>query len=241
MKINSLTATDQRQPALAEGIFRRLRQITVVFTFQAVVLFLAAGRMEWPWAWVFLLICIVSVSINAIIMLRTSPQTIAERGAARETKGWDKIVGGLWSVSVFLAVPLVAGLDARSGWTQGLSAACNIASAVALASGLGFAGWAMISNAFFSTAVRIQRDRGQTVCRSGPYRYVRHPGYAGFILQSLATPFLLGSVWALIPGLVAAALMVARTSFEDRMLQNELDGYLEFALEVRYRLIPGCW
>ena len=99
----------------------------------------------------------------------------------------------------------------------------------------------MIANAYFSTAVRIQTDRGHTVCRTGPYRYVRHPGYLGFILQSIAVPILLGSLWALVPGIVAAALMVVRTALEDRTLQAELLGYQQYSREVRYRLIPGIW
>jgi len=99
----------------------------------------------------------------------------------------------------------------------------------------------MITNVYFSTVVRIQSDRGHTVCRSGPYRFVRHPGYAGAILQSLGIPFLLGTFWALIPGLIAAALMVIRTALEDRLLQAELPGYLDFVRDVRYRLMPGVW
>jgi protein-S-isoprenylcysteine O-methyltransferase Ste14 len=99
----------------------------------------------------------------------------------------------------------------------------------------------MITNAYFSTVVRIQTDRGQTVCSTGPYRFVRHPGYVGTILQSFGLPFLLGSLWALIPGITAVGLMIIRTSFEDRTLQSDLPGYREFVQKVRYRLIPGIW
>ena len=94
----------------------------------------------------------------------------------------------------------------------------------------------MISNAYFSTVVRIQSERGHTVCRTGPYRYVRHPGYVGFTLQTLGMPFLLGSLWALLPAIAGAAAMVVRTVYEDRMLHAELPGYQEYAREVRYRL-----
>jgi protein-S-isoprenylcysteine O-methyltransferase Ste14 len=227
--------------ALSKGILARIAQVASVFILQGFILFLAADRCDWIWAWVFLGISVVSASVNAFFMLRTSPETIAERGRPEETRGWDKIVGGLWAFFLFLAVPLVAGLDARFGWTVGFAQACNLAGAVMLGCGLGLAGWAMIRNAYFSTAVRIQSDRGQTVCRSGPYRFVRHPGYVGFILQSLGTPVLLGSPWALIPGFAAAVLMVFRTSLEDRLLQAELAGYREFAADVRYRLLPGIW
>jgi protein-S-isoprenylcysteine O-methyltransferase Ste14 len=224
-----------------KGILIRFAQVAIVFLVQAVILFVTANHLDWVWAWIFLGICIVSVSVNASFMFRTNPETIAERGRAKETRSWDKLVGGLWAAALFLAVPLVSGLDARLGWTGELNPAYNIAGAVVLALGLGLGGWAMITNAYFSTAVRIQSDRGQTVCRSGPYRIVRHPGYVGFTLQSLGTPILLGSLWALIPGVTGAVLMIIRTSLEDRMLQAELSGYPEYVQEVRYRLIPGVW
>lgn len=231
----------ENHPKLVGGILIRFGTIVIFLVLQAIILFLAAGRLNWTWAWVFLGICLVSVSINGTIMLRTCPETIAERGRPKETKGWDKVVAGLYGLALFLVLPLVAGLDVRFGWTRELSAAWNIAGSVILAVGLGIGGWAMIANAYFSTAVRIQSDRGHTVCRTGPYRFVRHPGYLGFILQSLGTPFLLGSLWALTPGIIAAALMIIRTSLEDRMLQAELPGYLDFVQEVRYRLVPGIW
>jgi protein-S-isoprenylcysteine O-methyltransferase Ste14 len=237
---SQIPPTEDR-PNVAKGILIRFGTIAIFLVLQAVILFLAAGRLNWTWAWVFLGICLVSVSINGTIMLRTCPETIAERGRPKETKGWDKVVAALYSLAQFLVLPLVAGLDVRFGWTRELSAAWNIAGAVVLAVGLGLGGWAMIANAYFSTAVRIQSDRGQTVCRTGPYRFVRHPGYVGFILQSLSVSFLLGSLWALIPGLTAAALLIIRTSLEDRMLQAELPGYRDFVQEVRYRLVPGIW
>ncbi|MFQ5875494.1 MAG: methyltransferase family protein, partial [Dehalococcoidia bacterium] len=99
----------------------------------------------------------------------------------------------------------------------------------------------MASNAFFSMTVRIQEDRGHTVATGGPYRYVRHPGYVGTILFQIATPLMLGSVWAFIPCGLAALLIVVRTALEDRTLHEELDGYKEYAQRVRYRLLPGLW
>ena len=99
----------------------------------------------------------------------------------------------------------------------------------------------MVVNAYFSTVARAQPERGQTVCREGPYRIVRHPGYAGAILQSIGSPLLLGSAWALLPALVAAALMAARTAFEDRMLRSVLTGYDDYTREVPRRLVPGVW
>ena len=231
----------ENHPNVLAGILKRIGTVAIFFVLIAAILFLAAGRLNWIWAWVYLGTCLVSALINASIMLRTRPETIAERGRPQETKDWDKVVGGLWAVAIYFALPLVAGVDVRFGWARELSVAWHVAGAVVLAVGLGLSAWAMIANAYFSTAVRIQSDRGHTVCRTGPYRFVRHPGYVGFILQSISVPFLLGSLWALIPGITATVLMIIRTSFEDRMLQAELPGYQDYVQEVRYRLVPGIW
>jgi protein-S-isoprenylcysteine O-methyltransferase Ste14 len=231
----------ERDPNILTGIAARAAQIIGVFVFLSVVLFLAAGRINWTWAWIFLGLYVLSVAINSTFLLRTNPETVAERGRPKEMKDWDKIVSGLWGFAQFLAVPLIAGLDNRFGWTREVGAIWHIAGAVIFAVGLAIFGWAMISNAYFSTAVRIQSDRGQTVCRSGPYRFVRHPGYTGTNLQSLGAPILLGSWWGLVPGVVAVILMIIRTAIEDRTLQNELPNYQDYARHVRYRLAPGIW
>jgi protein-S-isoprenylcysteine O-methyltransferase Ste14 len=99
----------------------------------------------------------------------------------------------------------------------------------------------MVSNRFFSTAVRIQLDRGHVVETGGPYRFVRHPGYVGAILGAFASAVVLGSLWALLPALVLAALFVVRTALEDRTLRRKLPGYEAYAGRVRYRLLPGMW
>jgi protein-S-isoprenylcysteine O-methyltransferase Ste14 len=89
--------------------------------------------------------------------------------------------------------------------------------------------------------VRIQVDRGHVVCDSGPYRVVRHPGYAGNILPLLGIVLALGSVWTIIPAVAALIIAVIRTALEDRTLQEELPGYREYTRRVRYRLIPGVY
>jgi protein-S-isoprenylcysteine O-methyltransferase Ste14 len=141
----------------------------------------------------------------------------------------------------YVFVPLVAGLDRRFGWTQAPGTVWNIMGAGIFAAGLALFSWAMITNAFFSTAVRIQDERGHAVCRSGPYRVVRHPGYAGVVLQSLGIPVLLASWWALVPGVIAAAFMLLRTDLEDRTLKAELNAYGEYARRTRFRIVPGLW
>jgi protein-S-isoprenylcysteine O-methyltransferase Ste14 len=98
-----------------------------------------------------------------------------------------------------------------------------------------------MENRFFSGTVRLQPERGQRVVSSGPYRWIRHPGYAGGLLVYLATPIFLDSIWACLPAILLTALLVLRTALEDRFLQDELAGYREYAGRVRYRLVPGVW
>jgi protein-S-isoprenylcysteine O-methyltransferase Ste14 len=101
--------------------------------------------------------------------------------------------------------------------------------------------WAKLANPYFSSVVRIQTERGQTVCRTGPYHYLRHPGYAGSLLWILVGPLVMGSMWGLIPAVLSALLLVVRTRLEDETLKKELPGYSDFSDEVRFRLVPGVW
>jgi protein-S-isoprenylcysteine O-methyltransferase Ste14 len=241
MNTRSEAQLAEKRPNIMAGILKRFGTIAVVFVFEAVVLFLAAGRINWTEAWVYLGISIAIVVINGAVVLHTNPGTIAERGEAKLTRKWDQIVSGLYALASYLLLPLVAGLDVRLGWTADPDLAVHAAGALVYAAGLGLLAWAMAANAFFSTAVRIQTDRGHTVCDTGPYRFVRHPGYVGLILQAVGVPILLGSFWALIPGVAAAVLISIRTSFEDRTLRAELPGYVDYVQRVRWRLIPGIW
>jgi protein-S-isoprenylcysteine O-methyltransferase Ste14 len=99
----------------------------------------------------------------------------------------------------------------------------------------------MKSNTYFSTLVRLQMDRGHKVASGGPYRYVRHPGYVGFIVMSLATPLSLGTLSGLLPAGITTLLLIIRTALEDKTLKNELVGYAEYSGKVKYKLLPPIW
>ncbi len=241
MDTKSKNPAVEGSPNLLRGILKRSGAVVFFLVLIAAILFLASGRPDWLWAWVYIGINLVAMAITGSITLHTNLEVVAERGELKITQRWDQIVSGAYLLAMYISLPLVAGLDERFGWTGDLSLGWHLAGAVALAAGLGLTSWAMIANAFFSTAVRIQSERGHTVCTSGPYQFVRHPGYVGFILQAIGLPFLLGSLWALIPGVAAAVPMIVRTSLEDRMLQAQLPGYQDYVQKVRFRLLPGVW
>lgn len=206
--------------------------------------FLAAGRLDWWPAWALVALTLTASGISRIIPARKYPDLLAERARfaeAEEVKPWDRVLMPIVGILGPLATWVVAGLDERFGWRPPVPPAVQIAAFLVVAAGSALATWAMAENRFFSAVVRIQKDRGHAVVSSGPYRFVRHPGYTGGLLAAVAMPFALGSLWALIPGVLSAGAIVARTALEDRTLQEELDGYREYAARVRYRLLPGVW
>jgi protein-S-isoprenylcysteine O-methyltransferase Ste14 len=243
MKLNmhfSLTAEDGASTAKS-GARRWLRREIFGCVLVAALLFLAAGRVDWMMGWALVALYGVWVAANAVLLMPSSPALLAERVTHRfSEKQWDNIILGLYGVMTLVKL-IVAGLDFRSGWTLPLPLIVQLSALVIAALGYALVTWAMLANAFFALANRIQTERGHTAATGGPYRYVRHPGYAGSILFELATPILLGSFWALIPGGLSALLMIVRTVLEDRSLQTELAGYPDYARRVRYRLLPGVW
>ena len=156
----------QSRRDVARGVAARVGQIAVMFFVIGVVLFGAAGRLDWIWGWAYLGIYLASTLVNGWF-LRRNAELVAERGRPGEMPAWDKALGGLWSLAQFVLLPLVAGLDVRFGWTGPVHVAWHVAGTVVFASGLAMFGWAMIANAYFSTVARVQPERGQTVCQDG--------------------------------------------------------------------------
>jgi protein-S-isoprenylcysteine O-methyltransferase Ste14 len=208
------------------------------------VLFVCAGRWDWWQGWVYVGLGLLFTAISRLLVALLNPSLIAERAhalEARDTKPWDKVLVPVVTLFGPLVVWVVAGLDARWGWSRPVSPVVLGVALGVLALAYGLSTWAMVVNRFFSATVRIQTDRGHSVITAGPYRYVRHPGYAGGIAANLAVPFVLGSLWALLPSLVIVGLTALRTALEDLTLQAELTGYKEYAEHTKYRLLPGVW
>lgn len=140
------------------------------------------------------------------------------------------------------AVPLIGSLDGgRFNWSASYPIWMNVLAFIMIFLGSVIFVYCMLVNRFFSATVRIQSDRDQYVIDKGPYAYVRHPGYSSMTLNYLLAGVAMNSSWALIPGILMALVFIVRTRLEDNTLQNELDGYKEYTLKVKYRLFPWIW
>jgi protein-S-isoprenylcysteine O-methyltransferase Ste14 len=237
MNIRPDVPNTEKRPIAVSAIIKVTRSLAIFPAVMAVVLFLAAGRLDWTWAWVFLGINLANALIAGPITLRYNPPSDADHEPQRPEK-WD-LGSVLFLLAAYIAQPLVAGLDARFGWSRDLIIGWHVAGASVLAVGLGLVSWVVTTNPWIWSDAPIQP--GQAVYTGGPYRFVRHPAYAGMILQALGVPVLLGSLWSLGPGALAAVTIVVATSREDRILQAELPGYRDYAQAVPSRLVPGIW
>ena len=226
---------------LKKAIIRRLSQIVFQYVLLAAILFIFAGRLDWLAAWAFLGVAFGILVFNMLVLMPRNPELVAERGRVKEnTKGWDRVI--TTTILIFTLIGLaMAGLDKRFGWSAPLPVWVHLLGMVFYALSQLLLTWSMLANQYFSTTVRIQDERGHVVADSGPYRYVRHPGYVGLMTSMLATPFALGTLWMFIPYSLGLICYVIRTALEDRTLQSELAGYSEYAQRIRFRLVPGVW
>ena len=243
--MNGCTSSNRKDASeVRRAIVKWIVQAVLGLVGYGVILFLSAGRWGWTWGWVLLIVVAAVLAAHPLILIPINPELLAEREKGLRDphiKAWDRWIAGLAAGVFPISSWVVAGLDVRFDWTGPIPLAYHVGGLLITVAGYALFLWAMASNAFFAEGVRIQAERGHTVATGGPYRYVRRPGYVGAILSQVATPLLLGSPWALIPGLASGALYVARTYLEDKTLTKELPGYEEYTQRTRYRLLPGIW
>ncbi len=228
---------------------QRFSKTTKIYFFRAflsvsigcLLFFLGAGTWDIFRGWIYFILAAIVVFISNVIVAINNPGLLDQRSRLQKgTKGWDK----LWLFSFMLifvyGMPFIAGYDIGRLENQigGVSMYIGLFSFLISAF---IAGWAMSVNRFFEASVRIQKDRGHHVISDGPYRFVRHPGYAGLIFWAIGFPLAVGSRLALYIGLAMLFSLALRTFLEDRLLHRELEGYPEYAAKVKYRLIPYIW
>jgi len=207
--------SSETKPSLERSGIRRIVQVLVSLLIIGALLFLSAGRLDWLWGWLFLAGWLILLLVSAIVMCRKGPDLINERGRRAENiKGWDKALMGFYSFLLF-TVPVVAGLDGvRFEWSA-MPLAWHAVGGVLFIPAMLMPLWAMSTNAYLSTMVRIQDDRGHQVVTTGPYRYVRHPMYVGTIFFGLSIPLFLGSWWTFVPCGLIVVLFIIRAALAD--------------------------
>ena len=224
-------------------ILKYARGILFFFGLPALV-FILAGTIKWWQAWVYVGISYAASITSRALITKVHPDLLQERVNYKEkadAKKWDKLLMPFVALISPAAYFIVAGLDHRFGWSSPVPVWLYVIALMFTLVFYAFSTWALVTNRFFSAVVRIQTDRGQTVVDTGPYRYIRHPGYLAGIMVALFFPLMMGSWWAYIPVGIMCIGIVIRTALEDKMLINELPGYAEYTQKTRYRLFPGIW
>lgn len=238
---NSMSSETVGQQSVQTASPRQWIRLMVAYLLIPLALLVCGGDWGWWQAWLYSLLIVAAGPGGRIWAERRHPGLMAERQSSenfKSAKPWDKVLAPLMALSIGFPMVIVAGLDHRNGWSPVFPQWLVVLGFILIAIGYAFAAWALAENRFFYSVVRIQLDRGHVVCDSGPYRMVRHPGYAGNMLALPGRVLALSSVWTLIPAAVALIITVIRTVLEDQTLQKELPGYREYARRVRYRLIP---
>jgi len=235
---------EQNKPALTpnQALIRMLAGMMVSNVFIAILIFVAAGQLDWKLGWLFVIVWGLLKYVFVLLLRWHEPDLIVERSTKHQnTQLYDKTIIPFYFVFAFLTI-FIAGLDGgRFQWSGDIPVIYMLVTYIIYLLANGLASWSVSANPYFSAESQLQTDRNQIVTKRGPYQWVRHPAYLASILIWPVTGVMLGSWCAVIPGLVTAILMVIRTMKEDCMLLTELDGYYDYTQEVRYRLFPGIW
>ena len=235
-----MSVTDQSRKS-AITIIRIASRLLLVLGILSILLFLPAGRWDWPQAWVLIFSFGVFLLLYVCWGIYKDPELFHERSrVAKNAKSWDRVIMAVYA-ALLPMIFIIAGIDVgRFGWSV-VPAGVQVFAWIGLVLGAVLIFWTITTNTYLSRQARIQDDRGQKVVASGPYSHVRHPMYLGILIVFLSIPVALGSWYALIPCLAIDSLFVVRTAKEDKMLREELPGYEDYTRCVHYRLIPGIW
>ncbi len=216
----------------------------IAFLISILCIIVVSGKWDWWEGWLLVIITSATTTGGRLLLIKKHPDLANERANYKEQTGvqtWDKKLMPIVAIFGPLSIWIAAGLNKRFVSTGTLPISIEIAAFILIFAAYTFSTWAMLENQFFAAVVRIQKDRQHQVIETGPYQFVRHPGYAGSFFATLFIPLALSTYWAYIPVLLTNLILCIRTAKEDRFLQAELPGYAEYETRTRYRLIPGIW
>ena len=230
---------------IASGKLVVVKQLIVVSVLLGIwlLIFLDSAGYISVRAWIFLGASFLHSTSGIVVQYKLNPQLLAVRLTVKRagSKVWDEILMRVTNLTAIIAAPVFAGLDVgRFHWPT-LDPLFIAVGLLLLAVSTILLNWTMAVNPHFEVTVRIQTDRDHKVITSGPYKYVRHPGYLAGIIYIISVPLVVGSVFAFIPVGLYIVFIMLRTSLEDLTLGRELDGYASYTEHVKYRLFPGVW
>lgn len=203
-------------------------------------IFVLAGKVTWWNAWLFLIFMLFVGVFNQRIINSTPGLAKERKTAAAKSKPWDVMLVRILTI-ISPSMLLVAALDTRFRWLPCVPVSISVAAFLTMIPTAILIYRTIAANRFFSSHVRIQKDRGHVLISTGPYRIIRHPGYTGTMFFYLLAPMALGSWTAFILGVCATVILIYRTIKEEKLLMEKLPGYITYKSQVRNRLIPGIW
>ncbi len=222
------------------GIRLILKSFSILCIF-ILVTFLAAGRLDYWQGWIFNGLNFFFIFVTYAVLIERKDLIKERLHPGKGMKHWDKVYY-MVSTPLFFLMFILSILDAtRFTWEPSVPFIMTLLGIILYSIGQIIDVWAKRANRFFSSVVRIQTERNHEVCTTGPYRFVRHPGYLGGLIFTIGTPLMLGSYWGLVPAIITILVVCGRTYLEDATLHLELPGYQEYAQKVRYRLFPFIW
>jgi protein-S-isoprenylcysteine O-methyltransferase Ste14 len=229
----------------ADGKINRVAlsaRVAATFSIIALALFLPAGNPSWISGWTFLALFFGFIIAITAWLYRCNPGLLKERLRRRSSDqpGWDMILYPLIGALFFVWLSLMSLDAARFHWSL-MPLWLQVGGGVILSCSFYLLYRTFRENSYLSPLVRIQHERGQTVVSTGPYKIVRHPMYAAIVVSVIGTSLLLGS-WCGIPfGFLLICVLARRAVLEERVLREQLPGYLAYMAQVRYRLVPHIW
>jgi protein-S-isoprenylcysteine O-methyltransferase Ste14 len=234
--MTNMTELQIRKQAIKYSLLVMMQRVLGLLCF-----LVAAQTFSSLQGWLYFSLYFLISIITLIVMMKNHQETLSERGKNHEnTMRWDKILLAIYVPLSFYGIYIAAGLDVRYNGSTFNLLWLIIGIALFLISSV-FMLWPILENKHFESTARIQQDRNQIVITSGPYRIIRHPGYSSIILWAISVPLIFGSILTAVVSSIIVIIIIIRTHLEDTMLQKELNGYREYCLSVKYRLIPYIW
>lgn len=222
-----------------EIIKKTFKRMIFVLAAAIIIIFWLAGRLDYWQGWLYIGLYTL---IGAVAFFFIPLDVIKERMNPKGSIKFEEKLFFAGYVPATVSIIIIGALDAgRFGWSPKFPAILYILFAFISVFAYVILIWSILTNLYFSSVVRIQKDRGQKVVETGPYAYIRHPGYTAGIINAVGMSLLLGSLYALIPAGIIILLFIFRIHFEEKLLKKELEGYKEYTKKVKYKLLPKIW